>query len=219
MGQQRKARSALVLIALVAVAVVAVGCGGDDEGGGSGSSAAEVDKAFVRLMIPHHESAIEMAEIAQKRGQHKEVKELADAIVKTQNAEIEELKSISEAIGADAGGSSSGGHDMEAMDSGGQSMTSDDLATLGLSEDEGGMAMHMSMVELESAKPFDRAFIEMMVAHHEGAVEMAEAQLAKGENAELNSIAEKIVDAQKKEIDDMTKWYADWYGGPIPGAS
>ena len=60
----------------------------------SSSAAAGIDRAFVAEMIPHHESAVEMAEIAQRRGRHPEIKELTEAIVKNQNAEIDTMKGM-----------------------------------------------------------------------------------------------------------------------------
>jgi uncharacterized protein (DUF305 family) len=215
MRQQTRPRSVLVLIALMVSAALAVGCGGGHEGhdGSSSSSAGEADKAFVRLMIPHHESAVEMAEIAQKRGQHKEVKDLAGAIVTTQKAEIDQLKGIADSIGA-ASTDAEMSHDEHSMGA----ADSSDLEALDLSEDEAGMSMHMSFDELESAKPFDRAFIDEMVPHHEGAVRMAEAQLAKGENTDLHTLAQEIIDAQEKEIVEMNEWRTRWYGAPVAGS-
>ena len=203
------------LLAIVSMAAVAAGCGGDDGGGGGGESGAEAnaaDQAFVRLMVPHHESAVEMAEVAQEKSQRKEIKTLADAIVTTQNAEIEELNRIADSIGADSGGEA-----MEGMDHGGGSMDSEaDLEALGLSSEEAGMSMSMDMTELEDAKPFDRAFIDMMVPHHEAAVTMAKAVLERGQNPEVKALAEKIITAQEKEIKQMNSWRSKWYGGPVP---
>ena len=72
--------------------------------------------------------------------------------------------------------------------------------------------MSMDMATLESAKEFDREFIDMMTEHHTGAIAMAKAELAKGENRELKSLARKIISAQEKEIKEMASWRADWYG-------
>jgi len=52
------------------------------------------DKAFIDAMVPHHQGAIEMAQVALKNAEHEEIKELSRNIVSTQQAEIEELKSI-----------------------------------------------------------------------------------------------------------------------------
>jgi uncharacterized protein (DUF305 family) len=171
-----------LLPALLAGAVLLFAACGDDDDNGSGSSGGNsTDRAFVAEMIPHHESAIEMAEIAQKRGESDFVKKLADDIVRTQKAEISQLQREDEALET-AGikvGSLGMGHDMMGMD--------------------GDTKM------LETADPFDPEFLKMMVPHHEGAVEMAKIELEKGKDPELRKIAQAIIDAQEREIREMNE--------------
>ena len=56
----------------------------------------------------------------------------------------------------------------------------------------------------------------MMTPHHEGAIAMAEAELAEGENAKLKSLARRIVRDQRREVAEMGRWREEWYGGPVP---
>ena len=203
---------ALLAVAVVALAAtVAAGCGGGGHAA-SQDKGNDVDRAFVRLMVPHHQSAIEMANVAQRKGRHKQIKTLAINITTTQKAEIDQLNGIGDDIGAKADSSMSG------MDHGGGHAMGDtkDLEMLGLSQSAAGMSMDMAA--LENAKPFDRAFIDMMVPHHQGAVRMAKAELANGKNPELKMIAQKIVDAQEKEIEEMSSWRINWYGGGVPSS-
>jgi uncharacterized protein (DUF305 family) len=72
------------------------------------------------------------------------------------------------------------------------------------------------MDELDGAKPFDRKFIDMMITHHQGAIRMARAELAKGTSARLRTIARAIVAAQKREILQMNSWRKAWYGATSP---
>jgi uncharacterized protein (DUF305 family) len=65
---------------------------------------------------------------------------------------------------------------------------------------------------LNVAEPFDRAFIDMMVSHHEGAVAMAEQLLEDGEHRNLRAIAQDIISAQTREIASMKRWPKAWYG-------
>jgi uncharacterized protein (DUF305 family) len=58
---------------------------------------------------------------------------------------------------------------------------------------------------------FDKAFLEEMIVHHEGAVDMAELVLEKSERPELRKLAEEIITAQKKEIGDMKNWLGVWF--------
>jgi uncharacterized protein (DUF305 family) len=85
-----------------------------------------------------------------------------------------------------------------------------------------GMMDNMSMMdhsmmgmtnELEgkSGKEFDKAFLEEMIIHHEGAVDMANLVLEKSDNNELKDFANNIIEAQSKEIDQMNKWLDEWF--------
>lgn len=211
MRQHSKYRILWALFVVAIAGAVVAGCG---SGGGSSSSsktaANDVDRAFVRMMVPHHMSAVEMAKMAQEKGQHSEIKTLANSIVTTQTAEIGQMTGIAKAIGTDVGGSS--------MDHGGGHAMGDpaDLKTLGLTESQAGMSMDMTA--LENAKPFDRTFIDMMVEHHTGATRMAKVEMAKGKYPELKTLAGKIVSAQEKEIAEMNSWRTKWYGAPVPSA-
>ena len=76
--------------------------------------------------------------------------------------------------------------------------------------------MAMDMHDLHGAKPFDRMFIDMMIPHHQGAIQMARAELATGKTRRLRSIARAIVRDQAKEIRTMNAWREQWYGVPSP---
>ena len=178
---------------LLLLAGVLGACGGDEADVGSGGAQGnEIDRAFVAEMVPHHEAAVEMAEVAQKRGERQEIKQLADAIVETQNAEIESMNSLAAEL--DEAGIKPG--------------------DLGMSDEEMGMSGDSAM--LQNAKPFDREFIDMMIPHHQAAIRMARMELDKGKNAEAKKLAEAVIDAQAKEITDMNKWRVDWYGKESP---
>jgi uncharacterized protein (DUF305 family) len=62
-----------------------------------------------------------------------------------------------------------------------------------------------------NAEPFDLAFIEAMIPHHEGAIEMAEVALENSENEEIRVLAEEIIAAQRAEIEQMEAWREEWY--------
>ena len=178
----RKTLSALAAVGALAVA----GCGDDDTSGESGSSAAGngVDRAFVADMIPHHESAIEMANIAGQRGESPFVKQLAQDIVTSQAKEISTMRREDAAL-ASAGVQ---------------------RGSLGVPEHQ--MGMDHDAKTLETADPFDPAFIKMMIPHHEGAVTMAKVEIDKGESPALKKLAQEIIDAQEREIGEMRKHLA-----------
>ncbi len=62
----------------------------------------------------------------------------------------------------------------------------------------------------------DRHFIVEMIPHHEGAIEMAKIALARSNRSEILSLAKGIIEAQEKEIGDMSAWYRAWYGSTVP---
>ncbi len=182
---------ALALIAVLAAVVVA-GCGGSDDRSTSASSGNGVDLAFAGEMIPHHTSAIAMAEIALQRTSRPEIKTLAGSIISSQSTEISTLKSAQAALVKDK-------------------VSKGDL---GIAAHE--MGMDMDEAGLRTAEPFDRAFIDMMIPHHQGAIRMARVELTKGSSSTLKELAQQIIDAQAKEIGQMNSWRTSWYGAASP---
>lgn len=81
-----------------------------------------------------------------------------------------------------------------------------------------GMDMHgqmdgmMAGLEGKTGDEFDRAFLEEMIVHHEGAVMMAQALLANTQRPELRQLGDDIIAAQTREIGMMRGWLRDWYG-------
>ena len=167
------------LLAVLALGGLAVAACGEDEPSGSGG-AASTDRAFATAMIPHHESAIDMAEMAQERGESAFVRQLAENIISTQSAEIDVLRKADQRL-ADEG--------LE-------------VGVLGSMND---MSMDESdtMETLRTADPFDEAFMEMMIEHHQRAVDMAKIEVAEGSDPELQGLAQDVIVAQEQEIADM----------------
>jgi uncharacterized protein (DUF305 family) len=192
--QSRISRGAALAVAALVVAAPA----------SAQAKTTAADRAFVREMVPHHKMAVEMAEMARMKADHRRIKTLAKSIIEDQTAEIRQLTAIRKRLNVKP--LPSGHEEHETM--------MRDAETLGLTMDE--MGMDMDMDELEDAKPFDKAFIDMMITHHQGAIRMARAELAKGSNAQLRSIARVIVSAQKREITDLNRWRKQWYGGKSP---
>lgn len=176
--------AALLVVGMVAVAT---GCG-DSSSTSSSSTAAPsaatgnaTDRAFIAAMIPHHQSAVAMAKVAQQEATGGFVKTLAGDIVRTQTAEIALMRRVDAQL-AEAGVS---------------------RGDLGMSDHM--MGMDMGADDLRGAMPFDEAFMKAMVPHHEGAIAMAEVELAKGENAEIKKLAKAVIAAQRKEVAAMNQ--------------
>ncbi|MEI2421831.1 DUF305 domain-containing protein, partial [Arthrospira platensis SPKY2] len=76
--------------------------------------------------------------------------------------------------------------------------------------------MHMDMgamsVSDDESLPYDQRFLEAMISHHQGAIDMAQAALTNAENVELVTLAREIIEVQQVEIDQMRAWLSDWFG-------
>jgi uncharacterized protein (DUF305 family) len=194
---------------LVAGAVLLGGCssGGHDtatHGGTSADSSASVsddfndsDVAFAQGMIPHHEGALTMSEMAVERATDPRVLDLAERIEAGQDPEIDLMTGWLEEWGRPVGAD---GTDGNAHGSGGMGHGPDDM---------GGMDME----NMPAAGPdFDRRWLEAMIVHHEGAVEMAETEIDDGRNADAIDLARRIIEAQTQEIEEMRQLLSELGG-------
>ncbi|MFF2651914.1 DUF305 domain-containing protein [Streptomyces sp. NPDC058045] len=201
----KSARARMLCAAFGAVAVLTVaGCGGGDGERAAGSPSAAAsgahngqDVSFAQGMIPHHRQAVEMAELAPERAGSAEVRGLAVKIQKAQDPEIRTmsgwLTAWGETVPADgAGHGGHGGHTGHGEHGGGQ------MAGM---MDEAAMA---KLKKLHGAA-FDTAFLTMMVAHHQGAVRMAETEKSKGAYGPARKMAASVIDSQSAEIERMRK--------------
>lgn len=190
-----------LLVALVTVGLAA--CGGDEAEESAGGGPEAVEEAFLTGMTHHHGTAIEMAKIAKQRGQSRFVKGLANDIVAAQEAELVEMEQIYERLIGGRIEPDPAAHD-----------------GLGLSAEEAGMTHSVETNEtLETAKPFDRAFVDEMAPHHTGAVKMAEVVLESTDDTELRELAERIILTQEREIEEMNAFRTAEYGAPVPEPS
>jgi uncharacterized protein (DUF305 family) len=195
--RRRRTRSALALTAVLALAA----CGGDDGTATPDTTAGPADTAvletgsdefseadvfFAQHMIPHHEQAVEMAEIALDPavGANDDVRALATEIEGAQDAEIELMAGWLTSWGQPVEMDMTDDHSMESMQ---------------------GMMTLEEMDELATASgpDFDTLWLEMMIEHHRGAISMADDVLAEGTNPDVADLAREIIAAQQGEIDTM----------------
>jgi uncharacterized protein (DUF305 family) len=160
----------------------------------------QADVSFAQQMIPHHAQAVAMSKLAAERASSPQVKTLATRIEAAQQPEIDQMSGWLRAWGApvpdttapgmDMGGMSQ--HNMPGMDnSSGNAMP--------------GMMSTEQMQQLSQANgaSFDKMFMQMMIQHHQGAIEMAKTELAQGANPDAKTLAQNIIDAQQAEITEM----------------
>lgn len=154
-----------------------------------------IDRHFIEQMIPHHDGAIEMAELALERSNRAEIKTLANSIIKSQAEEIDKMKKwYGSWYGVDVPEDSEAGMGMgRGMMHGG--MMGDDVDT----------------EALKNASDFDNAFLEEMIPHHQMAIMMANMLLQGTNRSEMKQLGQDIITAQTTEIDQMQTWYKSWY--------
>jgi uncharacterized protein (DUF305 family) len=176
------------------------------------------EQHFITRMIPHHESAIAMADLALARSQRPEIKQLAQDIKTSQSQEIAQMRdwyrewygsSVPEWQPGQGMGMGMGpGRGMGHGRGQGQGWRG------GAGQQAAGMghcAMETDLAALETAPDFDQAFLLEMIPHHQMAIMMANHVLLNIEHPEMRELAQSIIREQQREIDQMTQWYQQWY--------
>lgn len=158
----------------------------------------DIDRDFMTMMIPHHDAGITMSQAQVRYGKYPQLRKMAAGDVKDQrkdNASMHQyLRGWHLTAKPVAAGSPSTAmlNDMREMDA---------------------ATAHMKMTGNQ-----DRDFIEMMIPHHEAAIEMARTEMQSGRDARVKKVAKGIFDGQSKDVKDMKSWYRAWYGRPYSAA-
>lgn len=148
----------------------------------------QADITFLQAMIPHHAQAIAMAQLAPRRAASPQVKALASRIQGEQGPEIQQMRGLLTAWNAPVPAIT----------------TSGDMAGMGHGQMP-GMMTYQQVARLSGATGagFDRMFLQVMIAHHQGAVTMSQTELAQGSNPAARQLAQHIITAQQGEISQM----------------
>lgn len=200
MTTRRRASVALAGVAALALALtgcVTVNTGGSGGGmGGMGDGMDDLpagvnraDAMFAMMMIPHHEQAVEMSELMLGRDDiDAEIVDLAEQIIAAQTPEIELMEGWLDDWGVPSmGGAMGGGHGGHGDGGPGGMMSDDDL----------------DKIEEAQGDEAELLYLEGMIEHHEGAIDMAQDVLDDGESNEVAELADTIVTTQQDEIDLM----------------
>ncbi|GAA5699799.1 hypothetical protein Save01_00594 [Streptomyces avermitilis] len=150
------------------------------------------DVTFAQQMIPHHQQAVEMAELAEGRASDQDVKDLAAAIEKAQDPEISTMRGWLKSWGRPGSSTASGMPGMQ-HGAGGTDMA-------GMMSDE-----HMTALKAAQGTAFDKMFAQMMIDHHEGAITMAEDEQKSGRSADAKKLAGTVITNQTAEIAKMNR--------------
>ncbi|MGW3727391.1 DUF305 domain-containing protein [Streptomyces sp. NPDC000851] len=198
--RRRPARRVAAVGAVAVGAVLLAACGGDgddmsgmDHGSGNSSASAtaeagatagdfnDADVTFAQMMIPHHEQALEMAQLADGRASDAEIKDIAAKIEKAQDPEIKTMTGWLESWNKPTAMESMPGMDHGSGD---------------------GMMSDADMEHFKGMKgtEFDKMFAEMMIEHHNGAISMAKDEQKNGKNADAVKMAGDFVKGQSSEV-------------------
>jgi len=189
-------RTLLATLAVIGLTfLTACGGGEDSDAARSDQGFNDADVTFATEMIPHHAQALEMVSLAVGRDVSPPVRDLADQIMAAQTPEVEQMAAWLREW------------DQPVPDT---SLDHSGLGDEAVQMEMPGMATAEEMAALEAARgaEFERMFLTMMIEHHEGAIEMAQAELDSGQNAEAKQLAQEIIDAQQREIDRMRELLA-----------
>ena len=171
------------------------------------------DLSFLTMMPQHHQGAIEMARIALPRLERPELRDLAQRIISDQEAEIGEMDQFRSSMGQ--GTPTAGMGDMAAM----MTMMLQAMPGAMQGTDMPGMSGGMAGPYFErlcTSETPDLEFIDQMIPHHAAATAMARAVIANGAFLEVRALAERMVDTQSIEIEQMRAWRDAWSMAATP---
>ncbi|MFI5778054.1 DUF305 domain-containing protein [Nocardia sp. NPDC051570] len=140
----------------------------------------DADVSFLQMMYPHHAQAVDMANLVPTRSQNQQLIALAANVEKAQAPEMQRISDLLRAFGKPAPAATMG-HDMPGM------MSHDQMTTL----------------QNSTGPEFDRLWMQMMIDHHRGAIDMSNAELSGGANPDAKTLAQQIITAQQAEIQQM----------------
>ncbi|GAA0984356.1 hypothetical protein ENKNEFLB_04020 [Nocardioides aquaticus] len=207
MRSNRTTRAVSATALGLTLALTAAACGGGDTGGETSAQASatehnDADVAFASEMLQHHAQALTMVDLTMERELDPEVRQLADDIRAAQAPEIETFtdwlidwdeevpSTVRDHANADHGDGEAG-EATDGMDAGAMDMP--------------GMMSAADMTALEDApdSAFQDRWLELMIEHHSGAIDMAQAELQQGRYQPAIDLAEEIADSQAGEIEAM----------------
>jgi uncharacterized protein (DUF305 family) len=196
-------KAAAAIIAVITIALSTASCSKHSTSSGTTKSPKtsmtmalpsgvnDADVTFAQSMIPHHQQAVAMSATVLSDGADANVKDLAQRITDAQGPEIQTLTGWLKGWGRPVPSNNANG--MDGMD--GMSGTS-------------GMDGMMSDSEMNSLSSvtgaeLDALYLNLMIRHHQGALKMAEAEVANGQNPDAIALANSIITAQTNEITEM----------------
>lgn len=175
--------------------------------------AMEFNQMYIDMMIPHHESIIAMAQAALPRLQDERLREIAEAVIATQQPEVDELRGYREQFYESA-----------------TPMPMDDAMVGAMGQMMPGMAGTMKEMAFQmdpaaqvaafcAAENADLAFIDQTIPHHQMAIAASEVAIEEATRPEIREFAQRVIDAQQREIETLTEIRAELTGSATPASS
>jgi uncharacterized protein (DUF305 family) len=200
----------LSALALTATVILS-GCGseapessplpGDEPSASAEFNQADVD--FAQDMIPHHQQALIMSDMALQAASTDELQALAQRIKDAQSPEIEQMTGWLDDWGQVVPDLEALGHMM--MGHGDDDASNDMPGMMTVQQ-----MRQMNQLMVGGGLAFDQMWVQMMIVHHEGAIEMAQTQQAEGQSPDAIALAVAIEEAQTAEIAEMEQMLDDW---------
>lgn len=188
-----------IVPALAAGALVLTGCSSTDTAAAPTTSAVasdatfnDADVEFLTGMYPHHAQAVEMTALVATRTTNPDVRALSAQIEAAQQPEMDQMAALLKAWGKPAPAAT--------MDHSGM-----DHSKMDMGSGMAGMLTPEQMAELEglSGPAFDTMWMEMMIEHHLGAVDMAQTAIDEGQSPDVAAMSAEIIKGQEAEIAHM----------------
>ena len=179
---------------------------------GTPAMSAEFDQMYIDMMIPHHASIVSLAQAALPRLHDERLRALAEKIMSEQTAEIDELRGYREQF--------SGSADPMPLDERAMMQMMQMMPEMTMSMDEMMVQMDAAtqVATFCAASDADLAFIDLTIPHHRSAIVASEAALERAVNPEIQDFAQKVIDAQRREIDELRSIRQELYGSATPEA-
>jgi len=174
----------IAVVLLAAALVLAVACGTNTQ------PAVPYDLQFIDAMVAHHQAAIDMSLPADTNAMRPELRDFARKVIEDQFREVELMKGWRRQWYP------------------GKPQVPTIMVMPGMRTSLKGMESD-PMKALKGAE-YDRMYVDMMIPHHEGAVALAREALAKSQRPEIRELAQRIIDAQQREIEMMNRWKSEW---------
>lgn len=213
-----RSRAVRVLAALTVAFAAAflAGCGGGSDGasGGERATTQGAESDYLSLQLSHHAATLKTAQIAVDRAEHEEIRRLAASIVLTRTAEAAALRAMLRRLyglrvdpGADP---------PDELATRGEALGRLGLPGYGLGFPPETSGITAFAAPLDLARPFDRAFIDLMVPLQQGAVRIARAGLKRVRDEPMRHLARRVSRAGACSIVRLNRFRAEWYGQPSP---